>query len=55
MKSANHHHHHMEFLDSMGIDEIHQAVLKVLSEVGNKVMAPRAIEFVGATRCYSRK
>jgi len=44
MKNSNH--QHMQLLNSMEIDEIHQAVLKVLSEVGNKVMAPHAVELL---------
>lgn len=44
MKGGNHRYHHLAFLDSEGMEAIHQAVLKVLSEVGNKVMEPHAMD-----------
>ncbi len=46
MSQTIHQRHHMEFLDPAGIDLIHQSALKVLAEVGNKVMDPVARELL---------
>ncbi len=46
MNPTIHQRHHMEFLDPVGIDLIHQAVLEVLTKVGNRVMDPHARELL---------